>query len=109
LFLNVIHKFIEYGKLVQQILYFVGYDNLTINEENTNKLDWNVAKKFWNENILDYFLSYNPFGPKNAIESYKMLNLTYNYIESLDKEALKNYNAILARIADFIFGSKYHS
>jgi len=84
------------------ILYFVGFDNTVVNEVKTNKLEWSFAKKFWTTSILKILLEYLPFGPKGKLPSYKMLHKFLAYLEAIDKEALKSYNFILARIADFM-------
>ena len=76
-------------------MYFVGFENTEINENNTNKLDWNKAKQFWNESILKNLMEYIPYGPKGKLPSYKMLHKFLEYLETLDKEALKKYNFIL--------------
>jgi len=83
-------------------LYFSGYENTQINEVNTNKLDWGVAKKFWTSSILDILLEYEPFGPKAKLPTYKLHNKFLSYLEILDKEGLSKYNYILGKIADFI-------
>lgn len=87
---------------MQSILYFVGFENTEINEINTNKLDWRVAKQNWNASILNILIEYVPFGPKGKLPSYKMLHKLLAYLETMDKEALKKYNFILARIADYL-------
>lgn len=87
-------------------MYFVGFENQQINEINTNKLDWTVAKQYWNASILDILIEYVPFGPKGKLPSYKMLHKFMAHLETIDKEALKKYNFILARIADFLQLSK---
>ena len=92
---------------MQNIFYFFGFENTEINEINTNKLDWSVAKQYWNASILNILIEYVPFGPKEKIPSYKMLHKFLAYLETINKEALKKYNFILARIADFIQLSKF--
>lgn len=87
---------------MQSILYFIGFENTEINEIHTNKLDWSVAKQNLNASILNILIEYVPFGPKGKLPSYKMVHKFLAYLETIDKEALKKYNFILARIADFI-------
>lgn len=95
-------QFVDYERLFQHIFYFVGFTNIEVNEINTNKLDWFVAKKLWNSSILDKLLEYIPFGPKEKLPSYKMQNKLLSYLETIDKEALGKYNFILARMANFL-------
>jgi hypothetical protein len=57
-------EFVEFERLCQNVLYFIGVSNLEINEENTNKLEWKKARKFWNLSVLEKLKNYNPFGAK---------------------------------------------
>jgi hypothetical protein len=60
-------EFVEHERLFQNTLYFVRINNSEINEENTNKLEWKKAKKFWNESVLKYLHDFNPLGSKPGV------------------------------------------
>ena len=49
---------------ISSLLYIEHIDPLIINEKETNKLEWEKARKEW-KNIFPYILSYNPIDPKH--------------------------------------------
>lgn len=68
-------EIVNFEILFQNILYFIGISNTDINEENTNKLQWKKARKFWNGNVLEALKLYDPFGPKTTpVSSFAMVN-----------------------------------
>ncbi len=96
-------EFVEFERLFQNILYFIGVSNIDINEENTNKLDWRKARKYWNESVLDKLKAYEPFGSKTVKPtSFAMGNRLITVFESINKEELRAYSFILSRLHDFI-------
>jgi hypothetical protein len=96
-------EFIEFERLFQNALYFIGYQNKEINEENTNKLEWKKARKFWNERVLEKLRDYNPFGPKSGkLPSYQMGNRLIQLLETINKEDLRNASFVLSRLLDFL-------
>jgi hypothetical protein len=99
-------EFVENERLFQNILYFIGVSNLDINEENTNKLEWKKAKKFWNVKVLEKLRDYNPIGPKpEKLPSFQMLNriLVNLDIYSSKRDELKEYSFVLNRLLDYVF------
>jgi hypothetical protein len=103
-FLSLAHfEFVEFERLFQNTLYFIGFANKEINEENTNKLEWKMARKFWNVHVLEKLRDYNPFGPKpGKLPSYAMGNRLIHILETINKEELKNSSFVMARLLDFI-------
>jgi len=95
-------EFVEFEKLFQNILYFIGCNNKDINEENTNKLDWKKARKFWDISVIDKLIAYKPFGPKSKPSSFAMGNRLLPIFESINKEDLKAYSFVLLRLLEFI-------
>lgn len=96
-------EFIEFERLFQNTLYFVGYHNKEINEENTNKLEWKKARKIWNNHVLEKLRDYNPFGPKSGkLPSYQMGNRVIQILETINKEDLRNSSFVLSRLLDFL-------
>lgn len=96
----------EFEKIFQYIFYFIGYKNIEINEEKTNKLDWKKSRKFWNVTVLEKLSQYNPYGPKGSLASYAMGNKLLAFFESIDKEGVRKYSYALGRILDFMIFSK---
>lgn len=84
------------------MFYFIGYKNVEINEEKTNKLKWKNARKFWNMSIIEKLKMYNPYGPKGPLPSYAMSSKLLLFFESVDKEAVKKYSFVLSKILDFL-------
>ncbi len=96
-------EFVEFERLFQNIFYFVGINNLDINEENTNKLDWKRARKFWTQEIIKKIAAYNPYGPKSGkLDAYSTRGRIFNNLESINREDLKNYSFVLSRIHELV-------
>ena len=99
-------EFIQYEKAFQNFFYFAKIDPNLINEPETNKLSWKLAKSHW-AGILDIFKSYTPFGakPEKISPIFKgnfiLENLTPFLAE--DKlEELQQYSFVLYRLIKFI-------
>jgi len=90
-------------------LYFAGFPNYLINEENTNKLDWKKAKAYWTPDLLDRLENYFPFGPKPAPNSkLVMIDKLIEQLNSLQPniEGLKEYSYVLGKLIEFLNISK---
>ena len=97
-------EFVEFSKAFQNLLYFCKANPLDINEQNTNKLEWKKAKKFWS-NIFNYATNYNPLGPKpEEVKSiYKLNKIKENLELAISKrEEVKAYSQTLLMFIDFI-------
>ena len=97
-------EFVEFSKAFQNLLYFCKSNPLDINEQNTNKLEWKKAKKFWS-NIFSYSTSYNPLGPKpEEVKSiYKLNKIKENLEQAISKrDEVKSYSQTLLMFIDFI-------
>ena len=99
-------EFVQYEKAFQNIFYFAKIDPKLINEPETNKLYWKLAKSQWS-GIMDVLRSYTPFGakPEKISPIYKgnfiLDNLTPMIAE--DKlEELQGYSFVLYRLIKFI-------
>ena len=100
-------QFLEYEKPIQLILYFAGFPNTLINEENTNKLDWKKAKTLWTTKVLDNLESYSPFGSKPSPDSkYLMIDVMIDALNSLSSQAyldgLRDYSIVISKLLDFL-------
>ena len=99
-------EFIQYEKAFQNIFYFAKVDPKTINEPETNKLYWKLAKSHWVE-ILDVIKSYTPFGakPEKISPIFKgnfiLDNLTPLLAEE-KLEELQGYSFVLYRLIKYI-------
>ena len=97
-------EFVEFSKAFQNLLYFCKANPLDINEKNTNKLEWEKAKKYWS-NIFSYATNYNPLGPKpEEVKSiYKLNKIKENLELSIAKrDEVKAYSQTLLMFIDFI-------
>ena len=97
-------EFVEFSKAFQNLLYFCKANPLDINEQNTNKLEWKKAKKYWS-NIFNYSTNYNPLGPKTEeVKSiYKLNKIKENLELAISKrDEVKSYSQTLLMFIDFI-------
>ena len=99
-------EFVQYEKAFQNIFYFAKVDPKLINEPETNKLYWKLAKSQW-AGIPEILKNYTPFGakPEKISPIYKgnfiLDNLTPLLAE--DKlEELQGYSFVLYRLIKFI-------
>ena len=99
-------EFIQYEKAFQNIFYFAKVDPKLINEPETNKLCWKLAKTQW-QGIIDVLRTYTPFGakPEKISPIFKgnfiLDNLTPMLAE--DKlEELQTYSFVLYRLIKFL-------
>lgn len=72
-------KVIKYGKVLQSILYLLGYERELICEPRSNKFFWKKAKDYINDDFIEQLDQYEVLGQKN--ESYLGYQ-TLNFIES---------------------------
>ena len=99
-------EFIQYEKAFQNIFYFAKVEPQLINEPETNKLYWKIAKSHWAE-IPEILKNYTPFGakPEKISQIFKgnfiLDNLTPFLAE--DKlEELQGYSFVLYRLIKYI-------
>lgn len=93
--------------LFQNILYFIGLNNIEINEDETNKIQWKKARKFWNVDVLDFLKKYEPFGAKGKVSSFAMVNRLITVFSQDTLKSIENYSLTLARILEFMQISKH--
>lgn len=97
------YEFIEYERIFQNILYFVGVSNTEINYPETNKLNWKVARKHWTIEILKKIEAYSPFGAKLKHENeLTIVNRLYNVFSEYEEEKIREYSFVLARLIELI-------
>ena len=97
-------EFVEYEKIFQNLFYFAHADPLTINEPETNKLEWKRARDYW-KTIFPYILDYNPRGPKpDQVRNIHKLNKIKENLESaiVKREEVKEYSFTLMLLVDYI-------
>ena len=99
-------EFVQYEKAFQNIFYFAKVDPKLINEPETNKLYWKLAKSHW-AGIPEILRNYTPFGakPEKISPIFKgnfiLDNLTPLLAE--DKlEELQSYSFVLYRLIKWI-------
>jgi hypothetical protein len=98
-------EFVKFDSLFQNILYFIGVNNRDINEENTNKLEWKKAKKFWNIKVIEKLRDYSPIGPKlGKVNPYSYVNRIINNLENLSprREEIRAESFVLDRLLEFM-------
>jgi len=98
-------EFVQFDSLFQNILYFIGVKNRDINEENTNKLEWKKAKKFWNIKVLEKLRDYSPIGPKpGKVNPYSYINRIINNLENFStrREEIRAESFVLDRLLEFM-------
>lgn len=95
------YEFVEYERIFQNVLYFVGLEPIAINYENTNKLNWKVARHFWNIEVLKKVEQYNPYGPKEVhTNSLTKLNRLIHIFGEVDEEKVREYSYPLSRLSE---------
>ena len=97
-------EFVEYEKVFQNLLYFCRENPLEINEDNTNKLEWKKAKRFW-RNIFYFVQNYNPLGPKpeEVKQIYKLNKIKENLESAIGKrDEIKSYSQTLLMFIDLV-------
>lgn len=92
--------------LFQNILYFIGVNNSDINENETNKIQWKKARKFWNVDILEALRKYEPFGAKGKVSSFAMVNRLISIFSQDSLKGIETYSLTLARLLEFMQISK---
>lgn len=99
-------EFVRFDTLFQNVLYFINIDNLSINEENTNRLEWKKAKQFWNLKILEMLRDYSPLGakPEKIKCPYSYGNRILYNLEMLNsrREEIRNESFVLDRLLEFL-------
>ncbi|MGL4948147.1 MAG: NDKH5 family protein, partial [Mycoplasma sp.] len=97
-------EFVEHSKIFQNLFYFAHINPLDINEDETNKLEWEKAKVLW-KNVFIYISSYNPIGPKpEQVKNIYKLNKIKENLESSIKNRIdvQEYSYTLLWLIDYI-------
>ena len=100
------YEFVEYEKVFQNILYFAHIEPKEINEPETNKLSWKLARKHW-VSIFDIFKEYTPLGakPDQVLSIFKgnviLANLEPFTTEEKIEE-IKEYSFALTRLIQYV-------
>lgn len=99
-------EFVEYEKVFQNIFYFARIDPKEINEPETNKLSWKLARKKWNE-LFDILKEYNPLGPKpgqilSVFKGNVILENLSEYTTEEKTEEISQYCFSLTRLIDYV-------
>jgi hypothetical protein len=97
------YEFVEYERIFQNVLYFVGLDPKAINFESTNKLNWKVARSFWNLEVLKKVEKYNPYGGKEKHDNpLTKLNRLIQIFGEVDEEKVREYSYPLSRLSEVL-------
>ncbi len=99
-------EFVEYEKVFQNILYFAHVEPKEINEPETNKLCWKLARKHWVP-IFEIFKVYTPLGakPDQVLSVFKGNVILANlepFITEEKLEEMKEYSFALTRLLQYV-------
>ena len=99
-------EFVEYEKVFQNILYFAHVEPKEINEPETNKLCWKLARKHWVP-IFEIFKVYTPLGakPDQVLSVFKGNIILANlepFITEEKLEEMKEYSFALTRLLQYV-------
>ena len=99
-------EFVEYEKVFQNILYFAHVEPKEINEPETNKLCWKLARKHWVP-IFETFKEYTPLGakPDQVLSVFKGNVILANlepFIAEEKLEEMKEYSFALTRLLQYV-------
>ena len=99
-------EFVEYEKVFQNILYFAHVEPKEINEPETNKLCWKLARKHWVP-IFEIFKEYTPLGakPDQVLSVFKGNVILANlepFIAEEKLEEMKEYSFALTRLLQYV-------
>ena len=92
-------KVIKYGKFMQALLYFLGYDKAHIVEPGTQKMFWKSAKMLIDDKFIDKMSEYDFQGPKNSnYEKYQTLNYIEKIITGIEPNDVTEFNMAAGRL-----------
>lgn len=97
-------EFVQYEKIFQSVFYFAQAEPSLINEPETNRIQWNIARTFW-KYVFDYISKYNPRGPKpDRIRNIHKLNKIKENLEFAiaKREEVKEYSYSLLLLVDYV-------
>lgn len=78
-------KVIKYGKFMQALLYFLGYEWDKIVEKGTQKFFWKSAKLLINDEFFEKMKNYQSMGAKEGqFKKYQTINYVEQLIEGID-------------------------
>ena len=93
------YKVIKYGKFIQGLLYFLGYEKEKVVEEGTQKFFWKTAKTIMDEAFLDKMETYDFRGPKEGTyKPYQTLNFIEKTIDGIVAEDVDEFNMVAGRL-----------
>jgi hypothetical protein len=93
------YKVIKYGKFIQGLLYFLGFEKDSVVEPGTQKFFWKTAKSLMNEAFLDKMESYDFRGPKSGTYApYQTLNFIEKTIAGIEAEQVDEFNMVAGRL-----------
>ena len=96
------YEFVEYSVIFQNILYFCGISHKEINFPNTYKLNWKIARKFWDMGIIKTIQEYKPIGVKPIHDNkFTKVNKLLEKFD-VDLETLRSYSYVLSRLVECI-------
>lgn len=99
-----LYEFVEYEKIFQNLFFFVRTEPTDINEPETNKLKWQLAKLHWR----GFFLKLKEFVPRGAKpeqikQIYKLNRIKINLENEIKKiEEVKDYSFSLYQLVDYV-------
>jgi hypothetical protein len=98
------YKVIKMDRVLQSIFYFLKYSREDICTENTNKLNWKLAKEYINDDFFDRIRSYNPYGPKeDEYKEYQKINFILRNLEEVKQEDVDSYSLALGYVLKYIY------
>ena len=93
------YKVIKYGKFIQGLLYFLGYDKEKVTEPGTQKFFWKTAKTLMDDDFLTKMEEYDFRGPKEGVyKPYQTLNFIEKIITGINAEEVDEFNMVAGRL-----------
>lgn len=90
---------IKMGRVLQSLLYLLGYERERICEKNSNKFFWKYAKQYIDENFVNRLIGYKVMGPKDGkYPGYMTLNFIERNLEGILPEDVDQYNLTLGKL-----------
>jgi len=93
------YKVVKYGKFIQALLYFLGYDKEKITEPGTQKFFWKTAKSLMDDAFLTKMEEYDFRGSKDSVfKPYQTLNFIEKNMAGIVAEDVDEFNMVAGRM-----------
>ena len=87
------YKVIKYGRMVQALFYFLGFQKELVTEEGTQKFFWKSAVTHMNEDFISKMMEYTPTGAKaQDFKKYQTINYIEKCLEGITAVQVDEFN-----------------